>query len=47
MENEPDTAAPTVSVVMPIYNTREEWLREAIDSVLNQNLPDFELLLGG
>lgn len=46
MENEPDTAVPTVSVVMPIYNTREEWLREAIDSVLNQDLPDFELLLG-
>lgn len=33
-----------VSVIMPIYNA-EKYLREAIESVLNQTYTDFELLL--
>lgn len=33
-----------VSVIMPIYNA-EKYLSEAIESVLNQTYPDFELLL--
>ena len=33
-----------VSVIMPVYNA-EKYLGEAIDSVLNQTYPDFELLL--
>lgn len=45
MEPASEQTAPTVSVLIPIYNTRAEWLRETIDSVLNQDLPDFELLL--
>lgn len=40
------TDTPTVSVLMPVYNTPEPWLREAIDSILNQTFTDFELLLG-
>ena len=36
---------PAVSVVMPVYNTPEEFLRPAIESVLAQTLRDFELLL--
>ena len=36
---------PKVSVVMPVYNTKEEYLREAIESVLNQTVSDFELLI--
>jgi glycosyltransferase involved in cell wall biosynthesis len=36
---------PTVSVVMPTYNTNPEWLREAIDSVLNQIYPYWELCI--
>lgn len=36
---------PKVSVLMPLYNTREEHLRAAIDSVLAQTYADFELLL--
>ncbi|MDD7143892.1 MAG: glycosyltransferase family 2 protein [bacterium] len=33
-----------VSIIMPIYNA-EKYLREAIESVLNQTYEDFELLL--
>lgn len=36
---------PVVSVLMPVYNTKEEYLREAIDSILNQTFSDFELLI--
>lgn len=40
------TDTPAVSVLMPVYNTPEPWLREAIDSIFNQTFTDFELLLG-
>lgn len=33
-----------ISVVLPIYNA-EEFLKDAIDSILNQTLKDFELIL--
>ena len=36
---------PKVSVLMPVYNTREEWLHEAIESILNQTFTDFEFLI--
>ena len=36
---------PKVSVLMPLYNTPEHYLREAIESVLSQSFADFELLL--
>ena len=36
---------PRVSVVLPVYNTKEEYLRECIDSILNQTFTDFELLI--
>jgi GT2 family glycosyltransferase len=53
---EPDRAAirsrlrelpyrPLISVVMPIYNTDEVWLRQAIGSVLRQLYPHWELCL--
>lgn len=35
---------PFVSVVMPVYNG-EKYLREAIDSVLNQSFSDFEFII--
>jgi glycosyltransferase involved in cell wall biosynthesis len=37
------TAAPTVSVVMPVYNT-EAYLGDALDSVLAQTFTDWELI---
>lgn len=34
-----------VSVLMPVYNTDESHLREAIDSILSQTFRDFEFLI--
>lgn len=36
---------PKVSVLMPVYNTEEIHLREAIESILNQTYSDFELII--
>ena len=36
---------PKVSVLMPVYNTKEEYLREAIESILNQTFTDFEFII--
>lgn len=36
---------PKVSVLMPIYKTPENYLREAIESILAQTFTDFELLI--
>ena len=35
---------PTVSIIVPIYNA-EKHLARCIDSILNQEYTDFELLL--
>lgn len=37
--------APKVSVLMPVYNTQEDHLRSAIDSILSQTYTDFEFLI--
>ena len=34
-----------VSVLIPTYNTKEEWLKEAIESILNQSYQDFEIII--
>ncbi|GBF23224.1 glycosyl transferase family 2 [Candidatus Gastranaerophilus sp. (ex Termes propinquus)] len=34
-----------ISVLMPVYNTREEYLRTAIESILNQTHSDLELII--
>ncbi|WP_431857383.1 glycosyltransferase [Azospirillum sp.] len=36
---------PMISVVMPVYNTPEPYLRRAIDTVLEQLYPDWELCI--
>ena len=35
---------PLISVIMPVYNG-ERFLRQAIDSILNQTIIDFELII--
>ena len=34
-----------VSVIMPVYNTRIEFLKEAVQSILEQDFDDFELVI--
>ena len=36
---------PIISVVMPVYNPPEKWLRQAIESVLDQAYPYWELCI--
>jgi GT2 family glycosyltransferase len=36
---------PVISVITPVYNTPEKWLRRAIDSVLEQQYPEWELCI--
>lgn len=36
---------PKVSVLMPVYETDEKYLREAIESILSQTFSDFEFLI--
>ena len=36
---------PTISVVLPVYNTHEPFLRAALDSVLEQSYPNWELCI--
>ena len=36
---------PQISFIMPVYNTRTEWLKRAVNSVRKQTVEDWELLL--
>ena len=36
---------PDISVIVPVYQVRPEYLRECIDSILAQSLENFELIL--
>ena len=36
---------PKVSVLMPVYRTNEQYLKETIDSILSQTFTNFELLI--
>ena len=38
-------ARPLVSVVVPVYNTPEKWLRRCLDSVIEQVYPAWELCI--
>ncbi len=39
------TSKPMISVIMSVYNTKPEYLKEAIDSILNQTFSDFEFII--
>lgn len=39
-----EQSSPLISVIVPVYNV-ESYLNQCIDSILNQELTDFELLL--
>lgn len=50
LDSQPVTTRPAVSggavsVVMPVCNTPQRYLREVVDSVLAQNYPDWELCI--
>ena len=34
-----------ITVLMSVYNTKEDYLREAIESILNQTLREFEFII--
>ncbi|NCP53153.1 MAG: glycosyltransferase, partial [Flavobacteriales bacterium] len=36
--------APLISVVLPVYNVAP-YIKEALDSVLNQTIQDFEIIV--
>lgn len=38
------TSTPKISVIVPVYNT-EKYLAQCIESILNQSMSDFELIL--
>jgi GT2 family glycosyltransferase len=38
-------SGPLISVLMPVFETPEEWLRRSIDSVLAQTYPNWELCI--
>lgn len=37
--------APTISVLVPVFDTRADWLRTAVESVLAQTYPRWQLVL--
>ena len=36
---------PKISVIVPVYNPPENYLRECLDSICNQTLKDIEIIL--
>ncbi len=36
---------PKFSIILPVYNVNEKWLKRAIDSAINQIYPDWELCI--
>lgn len=36
---------PLISIVMPVYNTNEKWLRKAIESIFSQVYPNWEFCI--
>lgn len=38
-------ARPLISILLPVYNTPERWLRRCLDSVISQLYPDWELCI--
>jgi len=45
MENQKFSYQPKISIITPVWNVDEKWLRLAIESVINQVYPHWELCL--
>ena len=43
--NKTNSSSIIISIVMPVYNTKAEYLKESIESVLNQTFTDFEFII--
>lgn len=41
---QPSENSPTFSLLMPVYNTPEDWLRQAVMSIVSQTYTNWELL---
>lgn len=39
------TSEKQLTVLMPVYNTRKEWLDEAVKSILDQTYKNFSFLI--
>lgn len=39
------SAKPSISILMSVYNTKEEYLRKAIESILTQSFTDYEFII--
>ena len=43
--SDPMVLRPLISLIMPVYNVRPEWLRAAVDSVIKQSYANWELCI--
>jgi glycosyltransferase involved in cell wall biosynthesis len=40
----PVAMPPKISVIVPVYNNKEQYLRQCLDSIVNQTLPELQII---